>query len=154
MRGGALVHLPHGLAVDAGGLLDQHVHAVLEAVDGDLGVQEVRHRGDHRVNVARVDHVLPVLVEGVIGVLLLAQLLLGRIDVAQGAKRAVRRALGSRHAGEATLARKEARIGTTLGTDTDEAKPNLVHIVLLIARTGACPAAIASGPKPRRTCYT
>ena len=125
--GGAFVHLPHSLGIHAGGLFHQHVHAMLQAVDGDLRVQVVGDGGDHRVAGARGDHVLPVPEEGVLRVLLTAQLLLGGVDVAQRTQGAVGRTLRRGHAGEALgLAAEEPGIGRALVADADQAESDLL----------------------------
>ena len=90
---GALVHGHNVLRTHAGGLFHQNIHAVLQAVDGDLVMQIVRNRGDNGVHCAGGNHFLPILEERDVGIFFPAHFLLLGVNVAQGAQRAVRGAL-------------------------------------------------------------
>ena len=80
-----LVHLTYCLCVNAGRLLYQNIHPVLQAVDGNLCMEIMRNRGNHCIYIAGINHILPVCIERNLRIFFLAHSLFGRIRITQRA---------------------------------------------------------------------
>ena len=130
----AVDHLLHVLGTDAGRLLTDNIHAVLHGVNGHFVVQVVGDSGDDGITVAGGDHVPVVLVDRVVGELLLGGCPLGRVNVADGAQRAVRRDGGGREAGESSRSGQDVAVRATLGTEANDTVANfLVHVAFSLS---------------------
>jgi hypothetical protein len=90
LRGGERDEIVRLLRVHAGRLVDERVDSAAERRDAHLRVQVVRHGRDDRVDVAARDHLEVVLMDRDVGVGRPRQVLLGRVDVADGPDRQVR----------------------------------------------------------------